>query len=346
MTTTVKAGGAGQFIALVPAMLGYQPVESLVVVPFAGTRSIGAIRFDLPHVHDLDAEKFAATVVGMGMRVDRADGIAVIAWTAQPHESTLGTLSAIATQTERAGLRLVDSLFVAADGWGSTIVGDMHSLDELELVPEEVRHLPVAASQSAGTDVIELDEQVLMDAREILAGYSDMTEAGAEIVAAMLVATAENVVVEGEDHTGYPAILGWAAAMLGTPGMRDVLLIHWATERGHEALLAQLAWDDGEEYPRDLAQIMWGEGPRPDAKRLERGLALARAAAVVGEDSDRAGCYATAAWLSWALGRSTHAELFAQRAFEAQPEHGLAEIVQSFVTAGHLPNWAFTKGDN
>ncbi|MBN9173996.1 MAG: hypothetical protein J0I70_07570, partial [Microbacterium sp.] len=50
---------------------------------------------------------------------------------------------------------------------------------------------------------------------------------------------------------------------------------------------------------------------------------------------------ATCAWLSWALGRSTHAESFARRACELEPEHGLGEIVRSFVAVGHVPDWAF-----
>ena len=48
-------------------------------------------------------------------------------------------------------------------------------------------------------------------------------------------------------------------------------------------------------------------------------------------------------WLAWALGRSTHAERYAILACEVEPEHGLAEIVRSFVLAGHLPDWAFRR---
>ena len=55
------------------------------------------------------------------------------------------------------------------------------------------------------------------------------------------------------------------------------------------------------------------------------------------------GALATCAWLAWALGRSTHAELYALEACAIEPEHGLAEIVRSFVHAGHLPDWAFQR---
>ena len=59
----------------------------------------------------------------------------------------------------------------------------------------------------------------------------------------------------------------------------------------------------------------------------------------------RAGALAVCGWLSWALGRSTHADRYARKALAAEPDHGLASIVRSFVSAAHLPDWAFRRGD-
>jgi hypothetical protein len=52
---------------------------------------------------------------------------------------------------------------------------------------------------------------------------------------------------------------------------------------------------------------------------------------------------AAAAWISWALGRSTHAAWYAERALEIEPGHGLSEIVATMIGAGHLPEWAFER---
>lgn len=52
---------------------------------------------------------------------------------------------------------------------------------------------------------------------------------------------------------------------------------------------------------------------------------------------ERAGALSVCAWLSWALGRSTHAERYAALARELDPTHGFADIVARFVAAGHLP---------
>ncbi len=94
---------------------------------------------------------------------------------------------------------------------------------------------------------------------------------------------------------------------------------------------------------RDLAMRMWGEGDPPQISRLEAALALARRAAAVAPRTSQPGALAMCAWLSWALGRSTHAAAYAERACEIEPEHGLSQIVLSFVSAGHLPDWAFRR---
>ena len=104
---------------------------------------------------------------------------------------------------------------------------------------------------------------------------------------------------------------------------------------------AQRRWEDGELYPSDLAEVMWGDGPRPDATRLDAALRLARNVAALMPKKRRAGALAVCGWIAWARGRSTHADAYVRQALHADPRHGLAEIVGSFVAAGHLPDWAF-----
>lgn len=136
------------------------------------------------------------------------------------------------------------------------------------------------------------------------------------------------------------ATLAWC---LARPALRDIALVQWCRgfSAGDEALDAQLRWEAGEEYPTHLAMMMWGEGDRPDPGRLGAALELTRRVAAVTPEAMRAGPLATAAWLSWALGRSTHADRYATLACAIEPEHGLSEIVRSFTAAGHLPDWAF-----
>ena len=84
-------------------------------------------------------------------------------------------------------------------------------------------------------------------------------------------------------------------------------------------------------------------GPRPTRLRARRSSSRAALAAVAPRADARRDRSRPAAWLAWALGRSTHAERYAELACEIEPEHGLGEIVRSFVHAGHLPEWAFER---
>ena len=371
MTTIVKAANAAQFLSLIPKMLGYQPTRSLVLVPFAGARSIGAMRFDLPSAAEsLEIDRIAATLIGMVCRLPEADAVAAVAYTdalfadgGMPHRDLIDALQ---RRADACGLRVTDALCVGADAWGShfdaAIPAEGRSLDELGDVPRGTEHLSVAAGdQSAGSELplVDLAEKertahalaALEDGVRLLCGDQSLDDQRVDPQALATVCVLDDL------PTLFEGALGWdpaglapfdAAALtwcLSRPALRDIAVVQWCggMSAGDEALEAQLRWESGEEYPAHLAMQMWGEGERPDPDRLEAALALSRRIAAAAPRAVRAGPLATCAWLAWALGRSTHAERYATLACEVEPEHGLAEIVRSFVLAGHLPDWAFRR---
>jgi hypothetical protein len=393
MTTIVKAANAAQFLSLVPKMLGYRPTRSLVLIPFAGSRSIGAMRFDLPTAAECEEiDRIAATLIGMVCRLPEADAVAAVAYTDErfddrgmPHRDLIAALE---HRADACGVRVTDALCVAADGWGShfdSAVPDQgRSLDELGDEPRGAEHLNVAeGDQAAGSELpsVDLPEKertaralaALEDAVRLLCG-PDSAGASRSVARRVDREDAESDQESSEGRrvdpqalaavctlddlpTLFEEALGWdaetlapfdAAALtwcLARPALRDIALVQWCggMSAGDEALDAQLRWESGEEYPAHLAMQMWGEGERPDPDRLEAALALSRRIAAVAPREVRAGALATCGWLAWALGRSTHAERYAMRACEIEPGHGLAEIVRSFVLAGHLPDWAFRQ---
>lgn len=402
MTTIVRAADAAPFLSLVPQLVGYRPSRSLVLIPFTGSRSLGAMRFDLPESRDVDdLGRTAATVMGMICRIPDADAVACVAYTDAslsdgiPHAALA---QALEDRADECGLRLTDALCVGADGWGSYLDLDLPAggrpLEDLD-APETERHLEVAeGDQSTGSHLPPADlaerERVgrallALDAAvrvicgpDAASGRASRGPAGGrsakkssaherslesdpapdEMLAARIDPQALEALCLLDDLPAlFEEALMWdadalspyeAAALvwcLARPALRDVALVGWCggLDAGDDALDAQLRWESGEEYPTRLAMQMWGEGERPDPDRLEHALALVRRAAAAAPASHRAGALATAAWLSWALGRSTHAESYAVRACESEPEHGLAEIVRSFVAAGHLPDWAFRR---
>ena len=374
MTTIVKAASAAQFLALVPRMLGFRPAQSLVLIPFSGSRSLGAMRVDLP-LDDDSVDAAAATIIGMVCRLPEADAVATVVYTdrtfteGMPHAALSRSL---ANRADACGIRLSDALCVAADGWGSYLDHGVppggRPLAELGDEPAGAEHLEIAeGGQAAGADLPAVDpaEQeavaravtALAEAVALLCGPD--AEAGAsdspdrvDPLALAAVCALDDLPTLFEDALRWDpddlapfdaATLLWC---LSRPALRDIALVEWCggLAAGDEAFDAQLRWEAGEEYPAHLAMHMWGEGPRPDAGRLECALGIARHAAALAPESSRPGALATCAWIAWALGRSTHAEVYAQRACELEPEHGLAEIVRSFVHAAHLPEWAFRRG--
>lgn len=149
--TVVTAADAAQFLAVVPRMLGYHPARSLVVIPFHGGRSLGAMRFDLPPDGDPGGDSVAATVIGMACRLPEADSVAAIAYTDARFGASGGMrhralLDALAQRADACGLRVTDLLCVAGDGWGSSLdAGLPHSgrpLAELSRRAQELDDLP------------------------------------------------------------------------------------------------------------------------------------------------------------------------------------------------------------
>lgn len=379
MTTTVRAAGAAHFLSLVPHLLGFQPSSSLVVVPFAGRRSLGAMRVDLPTGDLDDLDRAAATIVGMVCRIPDADGLTAIVYT--PDSAAEGLpgvplLAAVSRAADVCGLLVADLLSVGADGWGSHLdtacpAGGraLHEIDDAARgagAPPDPA--PVLEHHTAGA---ELPRRSAAERRAVgralhafeaaLAVVCGIPRVGRRTPARgdeAVDTDALAAVCELDDpprlfeaaltldpatlDPGRVALLTWC---LSRPALRDVALVQWATDAdgGAAALDAQHRWEDGEDYPERLGRIMWGDGDGPDPDRLRRALAVVREVAALAPRRLRPGPLALCAWLSWALGRSSHAASYAQHALEIDPDHGLAEIMLSFVQVGHLPDWAFRQ---
>lgn len=362
MSTIVAAADAAHLLRLVPLLLGYTPTRSLVMIPLHEGRSLGAMRVDLPpDGADLDAA--ASTVIGLACRVDRVEGIVAVVYTTESAGDGLPGVDLIAALHRSAGacgVDVVDAFTVAADGWGShldpTLPRGGHPLALIE------RHAP-AGDQSSGADLPLVDASELAGAAAalgslataltVLCGLPSTVGAEARVDPAALQAACAlddlpalyEAMLEWDAATLDPlrvALVGWC---LSRPSLRDVAIVQWSGDhaRGDDALDAQRRWEDGEEYPADLAEVLWGEGARPDPERLTRALELVRQVAARLPTEERAGVCATAGWLAWALGRSTHAGRYAAAALEIDPRLGLAEILVSFVQSSHLPDWAFRR---
>lgn len=350
MTTVLPAPSPAQFLSLLPHLAGCTPRESLVLVPLRGTRSLGVLRLDLPP--DDGVAECAATAIGMICRVREADGIVIVVYTddafrsgADPAHRDL--VDRVRDRADDCGLRVPGAHLVASDGWG-TYGSDLPPRPLHEIDPPPLDGAPVGADQLAGASL----PRVGKTARRRVAAAIDelaplITERGVRGTADF--ASLEYLTGVFEDALAWdpdalhPAAAAALTVALGTPVLRDVALTQWSSDlaAGRRTLAWQLRWHDGDRTVPDEPIRLAGEGPRPDADRLRRALALARVVAAGAPRPYRAGALASAAWLSWALGNSTHAGWYVERALVADPEHGLANLLLQILDYGHLPGWAF-----
>ncbi len=362
MTPIIHATSPAEFLTVVPRLLGFVPQRSVVLVPFRRGRSRGALRLDLPPDDDR-ADEIAATMMGLVCRVPEADGCAIVVYS-ETDAPARALVEGIERRAEACGVVIVEALWVAGRRWGSYAGSDAGSVPSADDLPPGLGDVATPeANQFAGADLLPLDAArsdavenactaldaairalVLTDAEHPPADAAriDPRAFAAACLLDDLPAFVERLLSE-DAATLDPFEIAAAAWALGRPSLRDIALICWidGIDAGDEAAHAQARWEDGDEYPSEIAMRLWGEGARPSPERLGRALLLARQVASAVPASRRPGPLAAAAWFSWALGRSTHADLFAQQATAIEPEHGLAEIVRSFVGAGHLPDWAF-----
>lgn len=373
MTTIIRAAGAADFLALVPRLLGYLPTRSLVLIPFDGNRTLGALRLDLPGDLDpLDLDRTCSTVMGMVCKVSHTDAVALIAYTDETFTATGGLPHAevarsLLAHADRCGLRASEALCVAADGWGSYLdPGCPDTGRPLTDIPYDHAALsdepmPVR-DQAAGADLPAVDlagkERIGRAIAEIDRAMGSLFGDGAPREAPRIAPAALATVCRMDDvpllfeeaitrdaATLDPYEAGAVAWCLMRPGLRDVALVQWVCDlaAGDEAFEAQLRFTDGEAYPEHLAAPIWGDAPPPDPARLQAALELTRWLAAAAPREGRPGILAAAAWLSWALGHSTHAGSYARLAQEIEPDHVMAGIVLTFIANSHLPEWVYQR---
>lgn len=369
MTTIIKARDAAGFLSLVPRLLGYRPRRSVVLIPFAAGRTGGGLRVDLPPAA-ADTDAVASTLIGFACRVEHTDAYAVLVYDDDAASTHTELVDALEVRAQACGLRRIDALHVAAGGWRSYLDPALGGTLEPDLDAGEPRP---AADQGAGAALPVIDfarrERVgvaltecaralewvlngsrptdarihpdalvaslaLEDLPAFFETWMDPDDVSAPPRSAIAAADAERADVQ------ELALLIWC---LARPALRDIALATWVrgVDGGDAALTAQQEWEAGIAYPDELGAWMMGEGSRPDVDRLVDAVELCRLAAASAPAAYRPGALAASAWLSWALGRSTHAARYCEQALAIDPEHGLSLIVLSMVDAGHLPDWAF-----
>ncbi|MFB7844069.1 DUF4192 family protein [Microbacterium sp. NPDC056052] len=368
MTTIVHAAGAAELLAAIPVLTGFTPRDSVVLLPFRGTRTAGALRFDLPAASGPTAAEFAATAIGLACRVPDTDALAIAVYADRaPIES--GALPAATLVEELVGrakaceLRVVEALFVGGGSWADyrEPISAPRPMTEVPPPPSVPGFAGPAPDQFSGTELpspglfaAESVGRALLAVERVLgpAGpkrrpspTTERADPRAQEAAQLLddlPSFLEEVLDSPEALSPFAtAALVW---VLNRPALRDVALVQWASsiDRGDRALAAQLGHGlRGSAVPSDIGGILIGDGPRPDSDRLGVALTLVRRTIALAPRETRGGPFAAAAWLSWACGRSTHAARYLDQAQAVDPQLTFAQLLRAVVDAGMLPRWSF-----
>ncbi|MDQ1512881.1 MAG: hypothetical protein QOC59_723 [Microbacteriaceae bacterium] len=374
----VKTPDAASFLGLVPTLVGMEPVESLVLVVFRGSRTCGALRMDLPRLAgDVAVKRFTNTLIGMVCRVDGADGVVPVAYTGAPFAvAPRALLLRLAGRARTAGLAVKDLLVVAGDAWGSLLDPDLppegRSLQQIAAIPLDgepplldpaaALRLPVVPPDSVRRFAVDLaawrsrPDGTGADLHGLDPGARGAAfgrrMAGRPFVERVLAGLDLGPAIEGmlEPHPEGAApcrCLALLAALVERPVLRDLVMLQvaWGPEFGAHVRDRTLLHDGGPldaEEPVTLA-FSGGDMPRPDQRRIETALqvvALTAAHLPVGE---RAPLFAVAAWLHWAQGHGSIAGAFADRAAREDPGYPFAHLLGTLFETGALPEWAFRE---
>jgi len=376
MTQVVRAKTPADFLATVPPIAGYSVRNSLVCVAFAGNRTCGVFRLDLPARRRTSDYRLVATaVISMLSRISRADAVATIVYTDETFEAELGIPwldfgRTLAGRIEAQGFRIAESLCVAGDGWAGYFEPgyprDGHPLSDISS-----NETGALAQALTGKEIRDITEQ------------SQLPSAGPATIAAIAsllddpvrlrdVAAAEgNLAVTdwvelcvGQTSWSIPA-LAWFLELAQSPSNRDVMMLQIAFGRevGEDELengrrlhelqrQTGLSMDDtvlaeieaGRASLGDFSalRIMGQTTVRPHVDRVRTGIALLRTLIPAAAVDDRPALLCMLAWLSWSLGRGSAAGAFVRDALQIDPEYGMALVMYTLFGTGMLPEWAYT----
>lgn len=369
MTTIIHATDPAEFLGLVPALAGFTPRRSIVMLPFRGSRTQGAMRIDLPDP-DVDADEFADVALRALLQVPETDAVAIVVYTDEaaahvpdgvllPHLSLAETIVDVCALT---GLHVVEALCVTHDGWGDYLddAPVIRPLDEIPPAPVVPGIGDVSGDQLSGaelphSDLVERERvgralRALGEAidHRVHGGGRDSDDPIAQIAAEVMLDDLPHFVehlldAPADDDPYSCAALLWC---LSRPPLRDAILVQWATDLdfGDRAFDAQLAFSsERTSIPDAVGEVFMGRGPRPDLDRLGCALQLVRSAAARAPRQAKVGALTAAAWLSWAMGRSSHAGAYVDEALRLEPGHSMASLISSILAAAMLPEWALRQ---
>ena len=370
MPILLRAQKPADFLALLPALLGQDPRNSVVLVTFSGSTTNAGLRFDLPQgsgSHSKTVHKRLATALtGYLCKIRDVDYAMIVVVTdesfgetATPPHADLA--AALESKIEQAGFHLGNVFCLASDGWGSYSVGEAppggHPLTEIT-ESRAARGMPAEgllglAARALPAWVPDADETTRAQVRRELDLLRGLIRG---------LRLNDDIPYEFEPIHDCPRLaedaLGWSHARferesslllfaIQSPPLRDLIMLQWASDLA----TGERLWEGTKRYAEEgipfddgLADIMLGVGRRPDPERIERGIALLLKLVAGADDGVRCAPLCMIAWLHWTLGRGSNAGVYLDEVLAIDGRYGMGELLATILYNGLLPEWAFEPG--
>lgn len=364
MTTTIRAKSPADLLATMSVVVGFVPTESVVFLALRGPLQSAVLRYDLPGAAPpAILKRFATHAIGMLCKITDVEAIVLAVHTDETAASSLPHaefVDILLRRVRQAGFRIHDALCQAGNGWGSYLdpelpVGGypLSDLDEsASRLPNTVRLTPTKSLIPDATQVEkQRTQRGLAHYRALVAALDDSDDDPRELepLCDLPMFVEDALAWDDAERDTQGALLLFA---IQGPPVRDATMLQWAF--GFE--LGDVLYDQAEQFAQDgldlndersnmLGNLWMGVGPRPDHTRIERGISLLLKLVSRSENRERPAPLCMLAWLSWALGGGTQAGKFIDEARSIDREYGMAELLDTMLSNGHLPEWVFTDPD-
>jgi Domain of unknown function (DUF4192) len=311
MTTKLTLRSPADLLAAVPYLLGFHPSDSVVLVALRGKRVIFQGRVDIPDPDDVDG--LVPYLAGIAARQDPT-GVTLIGY--GPHERVVGLLDALGGAVTAAGVPVLDVLRVHEGRYWSLVC------TEPSCCPPEGVEFDVAATAVAAAATYE-GLVALPDRAALAASLALVPGPGIE---PELAAARDRLA----DLLGGGTRRRRAAARAA---VREALDRYTAGGRLDDD---ELAW---------LVVLLTDDAARDDAWRRMLAVTPVTEHQTMWTDvvrrvpQEHVAAPATLLALSaWRAGNGSLADVAAQRALDASPGYGLAEVVREALRAGIPPS--------
>jgi hypothetical protein len=363
MQTIVKAADDAALLALVPHLIGMHPHNSVVLLGFRGNRTYGGMRFDLPVPTGaspaLVYKRVSKTLVGMLGKLPGADGVVVAVVTDETFGESavppqLDFVAELTRCIDRSRYALKGVLCQAGDGWapyfdsrvpvGGFPLTDVADADIASQLPPDlpdpfdVDSVPPRVPDAPG----DVKARVMSDLHYVQDTASSIDARFLSDKVAGLVKFAENALNFTDEE--FVRVAGRYLYSLQHARFSDPVMLQWASEADTavrlwtEVVNFQVGDDlDGSE----CVDMLNGLGRRPDPERVERGVQFLLRLVACADDTVRSRPLTMLAWLHWALGRGSLADVYLSEARRLTPQDPRVDELDVVIRTGGLPPWLF-----